>query len=1073
MKKKSQNVEAAKETFDEISVLVRQLDQIHRRLQELAGGELDSVLLPGGHSYLLHQAQEKLRQNDAVQSSILNALPAHIALIDSEGTILSVNNRWKQFAQNNGLQPSRCGVGQNYLQICEAATGDCSEEAFEAAVGIRAVLRGELNNYALEYPCHSPDEQRWFQLMVTKLDDTAVSGAVVMHVDVTERKLAEETLQESETLFHSLFENMLEGCAYCQLIYEGDRAVDFVYLRVNPAFEKHTGLKDVAGKKVSELVPGLLEASPEILETYHRVAKTGRTEQFEVYAEHLDIWFSVSAYSNEPGYFTAVLANITERKKAEGEIRFNEQRFRSLVEATSDIVWDTPASGKFESEQPGWSAFTGQTFEEYGGAGWLSAIHPDDQEETFRVWNAAVATRSIYKVEHRIRARDQTYRYMNVRAVPVLGEEGEIRQWIGIHTNISERKLAEETLRESEERFSGAFEHAPIGIALVAPDGHWLKVNRAVCKMLGYTEEELLARTFQEITHPEDLDADLSLVREVLEGKRLFYQLNKRYIHKDGHSVPASLSVSLVRDTRNEPLYFVSHLLDISARVQTENELLRIQQRLALATQSAHIGVWDWDVAGDKMIWDAQMYALYGIRERDFSGAVDAWQKGLHPQDRERAVADITDALKGRRQFHSEFRVVWPSGAVRDIEAHGIVQRSSDGQPQRMIGVNWDVTDRKKSERQMAEQAALLDMAPDAIMVRDLKHRIIYWNKSAERLYGWTSEEARGQIFVEMLKVDHERFYEAEAIAFETGEWAGEMQKTNRFGTVLTLNSRWTLVRNSDGTPHAILVIDTDISERKKLEQQFLRSQRMESIGTLAGGIAHDLNNSLAPILMSIELLKMKYPESENQELFANISASAERGADMVRQLLSFARGVTGKRIEVDIRHIVGDIEKIARDTFLKHIQIRTVLPDDVWPVIGDATQLHQVILNLCVNARDAMPGGGGILTLSAENVTLSQDYIGLNTEAKAGPYVVVRVEDTGTGMPADVINKIFDPFFTTKEIGKGTGLGLSITYGIVQEHGGNISCESNAGQGTRFTLTLPLATARASERAQTANRQA
>ena len=275
---------------------------------------------------------------------------------------------------------------------------------------------------------------------------------------------------------------------------------------------------------------------------------------------------------------------------------------------------------------------------------------------------------------------------------------------------------------------------------------------------------------------------------------------------------------------------------------------------------------------------------------------------------------------------------------------------------------------------------------------------------------------------------------------------------------VLTVDSRWTLVRDAHGQPESILSIDTDITERRKIELQFLRAQRMESIGTLAGGIAHDLNNCLAPIMLSLELLTKKFPDPDSAELLDMLSVSAQRGADMVRQVLLFARGVEGERQEVQIRLLVADTEKIVNDTFLKHIEVRTRVPNDLWTVIGDATQLHQVLLNLCVNARDAMPDGG-TLTISAENLILDAHYAVLDSEVRSGAYVVLQVEDTGTGIPPVIIEKIFDPFFTTKAIGQGTGLGLSTSMAIARSHGGFVRVYSEPGKGTTFKVYLPART--------------
>jgi PAS domain S-box-containing protein len=263
---------------------------------------------------------------------------------------------------------------------------------------------------------------------------------------------------------------------------------------------------------------------------------------------------------------------------------------------------------------------------------------------------------------------------------------------------------------------------------------------------------------------------------------------------------------------------------------------------------------------------------------------------------------------------------------------------------------------------------------------------------------------------------------------------------------------------NFEDNPEEGVCFVLDLTERKKLEQQFLRAQRMESIGTLAGGIAHDLNNALSPIMMALEVLKIRFPDPESLDVLDLLSISAQRGADMVRQVLSFARGVEGRRMEVQVKHLIRDIEKITSDTFVKTIQVRSKFPGDLWTVMGDPTQLHQVLLNLSVNARDAMPNGG-VLTFSAENLTLDAHYASLNPEAKPGPYVFIQVEDTGSGIPPETLEKIFDPFFTTKEVGKGTGLGLSTSLAIVKSHGGFMRVYSEMGKGTKFHINLPAQT--------------
>jgi len=366
--------------------------------------------------------------------------------------------------------------------------------------------------------------------------------------------------------------------------------------------------------------------------------------------------------------------------------------------------------------------------------------------------------------------------------------------------------------------------------------------------------------------------------------------------------------------------------------------------------------------------------------------------------------------------------------------------------------------ERQKTDVRLREQAALLDKAQDAILVRDLDHKILFWNRSAERLYGWTAAEAVGRNARELLYMETGLVDAAIQQLVKQGEWVGELQQTTKEGKLLTIEAHWSLVRDELGSPKSILSINTDVTERKKIEAQYLRAQRMESIGTLAGGIAHDLNNVLAPIMMSIELLKMQEKNPMRLSILTTIEGSAKRGADMVRQVLSFARGVEGQQLEVQVGHLVKEIEKIVQDTFLKNIQVRSNIPTDLWLVQGDPTQLHQVLLNLCVNARDAMPNGG-TLTLAASNLMLDEQYAGMNVEAKPGPHVRILVEDTGTGMPPEVVERIFEPFFTTKEIGKGTGLGLSTSIAIIKSHGGFVRVYSEVGMGTRFHVYLPAHT--------------
>ena len=369
--------------------------------------------------------------------------------------------------------------------------------------------------------------------------------------------------------------------------------------------------------------------------------------------------------------------------------------------------------------------------------------------------------------------------------------------------------------------------------------------------------------------------------------------------------------------------------------------------------------------------------------------------------------------------------------------------------------VQTELNERKRAEEKIRQQAALLDIATDAILVRDLNNQILFWNKGAERLYGWLAEEALGKNAFELLYRDSSKPAEAQKTVSLVGEWHGELHKVTKSGKEITVESRWTLVRDQETKPKSILTVDTDITEKKQLEAQFLRAQRLESIGTLAGGIAHDLNNILAPILMSAQLLQMKIPDERNQRLLKTLESNAKRGAALVKQVLSFARGAEGKRTILQVRHLISEIKNIVKETFPKSIDFHTDIVRDLWSVSGDATQLHQMLMNLVVNARDAMPDGG-TLTIQAENIFVDENYARMYLDASVGAYIVLSVADTGTGIPPEIVGKIFEPFFTTKELGKGTGLGLATVIGIVKGHRGFVNVSSEVGKGTQFKVYLP-----------------
>ncbi|MGV3661719.1 MAG: PAS domain S-box protein [Prosthecobacter sp.] len=489
--------------------------------------------------------------------------------------------------------------------------------------------------------------------------------------------------------------------------------------------------------------------------------------------------------------------------------------------------------------------------------------------------------------------------------------------------------------------------------------------------------------------------------------------------------------------------------------LETQHKLRQSEERFRQLAENIHEVFWSTDVAKNQMLYVSPAYeTIWGRTCESLYASPQTWMEAVHPDDRDRVIcAAVARQLDG--SYDEEYRIVRPDGSQRWIRDRAFPVRNDKGEVYRVVGLARDVTDRVQSHEQLREQASLLDKARDAILVRDLEHRITYWNKGAEQLYGWEAAEVLGRKISELIYRDAGPFEAATAVALEHGEWIGELEQVNRADVPILVEARWTLVRDEKGAPHSILAINTDITEKKRMEQQFLRAQRLENIGTLAGGIAHDLNNVLSPILMSIGLLRLTSSDDRSKSMLTTIETSAKRGADMVRQILSFARGVEGQRTPLDVSLIIKDVQHLVQETFPKNLQVHCSIADDLPAVMGDHTQLHQILLNLCVNARDAMPSGG-MLTITAVSTAVDALAASTQSEARACPYVLIKVIDTGTGMPPELVDKIFDPFFTTKEVGKGTGLGLSTVLAIVKSHGGFLEVQSEPGRGTTFAIFLP-----------------
>jgi PAS domain S-box-containing protein len=618
--------------------------------------------------------------------------------------------------------------------------------------------------------------------------------------------------------------------------------------------------------------------------------------------------------------------------------------------------------------------------------------------------------------------------------------------------------VTEKALRESEQRLKLALEAGNQGIYdLNVQTGETL-VNDIYARMLGHdpaTFRETNA-AWRERLHPDDREKAYQVYADYMAGRLDQYLVEFRQMTKAGDWKWIQSQGRVVeRDAAGLPQRMLGTHTDITDRKSAEERTKDALQFARTVLHSSPLGIITYRADGTASTANMAAAQIVGTEVAGLLGQnfrqLESWRRHGLLAAAEEALATRKEVVH-RGPFVSTFgRQLWLE--IRFVPFHFM------GEHHLLVILNDETEPRRASENLTLLNAAV-HASPSGWVITDADGVIKFVNPGFTAMTGYTAAEAVGRK-PNILKSGRQNaaFYAAIWETIRCGEvWHGELENCRKDGTVYQEQMTIAPVRDEQGRIAHYVAVKHDISERKKLEQQIRRTQRLESIGLLASGIAHDLNNILAPITLALELLKIKYPGGEAEKLLGMIETSAKRGAGIVRQVLTFAQGVDGARGEVQPRHLLKDIGGLIDETFPRNIRSELVIAPDVCPILGDVTQLHQVMLNLAVNARDAMPEGG-TLRLGAHNVTLERARESGAILLPPGRYVALVVADSGVGIPTEVMERMFEPFFTTKPQGKGTGLGLSTVYGIVRSHGGLVEVQSSPGQGTEFRVLLPAVT--------------
>jgi len=989
------------------------------------------------------RAISELQDSEHRFRSLFEQSPIAYLCLDPQGVLVDANPAWIKLMGGTRTD----FIGHAFTDFLVPAARRLFLESF----GELAKAGGESS---FELPLQGQGGESLVSLLAIRME-TDTNGRPraghCMVFDITERQRFEDAVRVSEQRLTHAFEIANDG------IWELDLRSGKSYFsqRFNSLlghetgdqigslsqWKEHVHPEDLPGFEAS--LEGFLQSSAEEMSVEYRIRHRqghwlwmltrGRSVERDLDGSHLRV--------------IGTNSNITERHEAEESLRQTAVLYRSYIgDSPIPVLILGEEARILEANRAALGTF-GQGAEEM-----LSLRFTDLMEvsaaEAGRNLLRSLALGGRAEGELRGRRKNGSTLHLAIQAVTIPSGRALV-----FCQDITARRRTEQALQSRESMLESILHTALDGFWIVDVKGRLIEVNESYSRASGYSHKELLQLRISDlemVESPALIEQHIDRLRR--NGSERWETAHRR---KDGSVLDVEVSATYMPLEGGRIVVFIQ---DITHRKRAETALRQSQRRLALIIEGSALASWDWNLKTDEVVYNSHMARLIGLGSEDGSLGRPAWLNLVHGDDRGAVEEAMRQHLEGRvPYFDSEYRIRHCDGRWLWVLDRGqVIARDAAGLPLRATGTQRDVTARRIAQDRVRQQAALLDQTQDLVLATDISGNVRYCNRSVEHFLGRDAASIEGSPLASLL-TETEPVVGEELLrtVVSRGDWRGEIRflSPTRMGCIW--DTRWVLVRSEQGQPETILLSASDVSEKRMLESRFLRSQRMESIGALATGVAHDLNNIFLPITLAANMLKQNPPEEQKASLHAMLDLSAQRGADVVRQLLTFSRGLDGRRIELQPRMIIHEIRRIVTETFPKNISLDCQMADDLWTILADPTQIHQVLLNLCVNARDAMPQGG-TLTILAENVVFDEYYATMNPEAEAGPYIVLQVGDNGVGISTENQEKIFDPFFTTKPPGQGTGLGLSTVHGIVKGHRGFIQVRSQPLLGAQFKVYLP-----------------
>ncbi len=891
---------------------------------------------------------------------------------------------------------------------------------------------------------------------------------------------------------HPLFNNPVVAYAHHRILLDEDgKPYDYEFLDINPAFEQMTKLKStqIIGKTASQVFKEAKEDFSNLISNFGSIALNGGEQEFEQYSKENDRWYHVNVYSVEKMTFTTVFTDITISKETNDLLSESQAKYEELADSITDIYFAMDENLIYTYWNKASEQFTGISAANAIGKS-LTEVFADTPELGIakEVYLEVIKTKQSKSIINEFHLKDQII-YYEINAYPS-------KKGVSVFVkDVSQRIQFEKQLIEERRLTQNYLDTANVIIVTLNMNGCITMINQYGLELLGYSDNELIGKNWFEIilTQSDKTQTVYAVFKKIISGELVPVKyFENEVICKNGERRFIAWSNNILHDSNLEIIGTISSGIDITEKKRIEKEQQETAQRLLYANKATNDVIWDWNIETDTQQWNEVGTKVFGWTEIvEHPDSTSWWVERVHPDDRDRIHKSLFAVINDSKQniWQNEYQFLKTDGSYASVVDKGYVIRDEYGKAIRMIGAMQDVTVHhqainkiRESEKKYHDLSTLLrllaDNMPDMLWAKNLKKEYIFTNKAIcdHLLNAIDTNEPIGKtdIFFALRErnahPDNPEWHTFGEICRDSDSITLEEMKPMQFdeygnikGKYLYLDVHKAPLLDDEGKVIGVVGSARDVTaekqaeeEKEKLQAQLVQAQKMESVGRLAGGVAHDFNNMLSVILGQTELALLNM--DENDKLYnelEDIQKAAQRSADLTRQLLAFARKQTIQPKKVNLNDIVEDMLKMIKRLIGEEIELLWEPGEKLLPVWLDSTQMDQILANLCVNARDAISGIGKIV-IKTENVKLDDHFCSVYKSVQPGDFVCLSVSDNGSGMDEETISHLFEPFFTTKEKDYGSGLGLATVYGIIKQNHGFIRVDSQLNQGTTFYLNLP-----------------